>query len=90
MIGVALGLISGYYGGRIDAVIQRVIDTLLAFPYLILATALVGVLGPGLRNIVLALLYKEWVYPCRVVRRCRQPRSRNTWKQPAPWGPAAT
>jgi ABC-type dipeptide/oligopeptide/nickel transport system permease subunit len=68
LIGVALGLISGYYGGRIDAVIQRVIDTLLAFPYLILATALVGVLGPGLRNIVLALLYKEWVYPCRVVR----------------------
>ena len=68
VIGVTLGLISGYYGGKIDAVIQRVIDTLLAFPYLILATALVGVLGPGLRNIVLALLYKEWIYPCRVVR----------------------
>ena len=68
VIGVTLGLVSGYYGGRIDAVIQRVIDTLLAFPYLILATALVGVLGPGLRNIVLALLYKEWIYPCRVVR----------------------
>ncbi|NLA58446.1 MAG: ABC transporter permease [Firmicutes bacterium] len=67
-VGVILGLVSGYYGGRVDAVIQRVIDTLLAFPYLILATALVGVLGPGLRNIVLALLYKEWIYPCRVVR----------------------
>jgi len=67
-IGVVLGLVSGYYGGKIDAVIQRIIDTLLAFPYLVLATALVGVLGPGLRNIVLALLYKEWVYSCRVVR----------------------
>ena len=66
IVGVTLGLISGYFGGK--AVIQRVIDTLLAFPYLILATALVAVLGPGLRNIIIALLYKEWVYPCRVVR----------------------
>ncbi|NLK08642.1 MAG: ABC transporter permease [Firmicutes bacterium] len=68
VLGVTLGLISGYYGGRVDTVIQRVIDTLLAFPYLILATALVGVRGPGLENMLLALLYKEWVYPCRVVR----------------------
>jgi ABC-type dipeptide/oligopeptide/nickel transport system permease subunit/ABC-type glycerol-3-phosphate transport system substrate-binding protein len=68
IVGVILGLISGYFGGKVDAVIQRVIDTLLAFPYLILATALVAVLGPGLRNIIIALLYKEWIYPCRVVR----------------------
>ncbi len=67
-VGVVLGLVSGYYGGNIDAFIQRVIDTILAFPYLILATALVAVMGPGIRNMLLALVYKEWVYPCRVVR----------------------
>ncbi|MGI6037654.1 MAG: ABC transporter permease [Limnochordia bacterium] len=67
-LGVALGLISGYYGGKVDAFIQRVIDTLLAFPYLILALALVAVMGPGLKNMLLALVYKEWIYPCRVVR----------------------
>lgn len=68
VIGVVLGLISGYFGGKVDAIIQRVIDTLLAFPYLILATALVAVMGPGLQNMLLALAYKEWIYPCRVVR----------------------
>jgi ABC-type dipeptide/oligopeptide/nickel transport system permease subunit len=67
-VGTILGLISGYYGGRIDAVIQRIVDTLLSFPYLILATALVAVLGPGLQNMLVALAYKEWIYPCRVVR----------------------
>lgn len=67
-LGTILGLISGYYGGRIDAVIQRIVDTLLSFPYLILATALVAVLGPGLQNMLVALAYKEWIYPCRVVR----------------------
>jgi len=67
-VGVILGLVSGYFGGRVDAFIQRVIDTLLAFPYLILATALVAVLGPGIQNMLLALAYKEWIYSCRIVR----------------------
>ncbi len=67
-LGVVMGLVSGYYGGRVDAVIQRVVDTLLAFPYLVLATALVASLGPGLRNMLLALAFKEWIFPCRVVR----------------------
>lgn len=67
-LGVVMGLISGYYGGKVDAVIQRVVDTLLAFPYLVLATALVASLGPGLRNMLVALAFKEWIFPCRVVR----------------------
>jgi ABC-type dipeptide/oligopeptide/nickel transport system permease subunit len=67
-VGVVAGLVSGYFGGKTDAVIQRVVDTLLAFPYLIFALAIMAVLGPGLQNIILALVYKEWVTPCRVIR----------------------
>ncbi len=66
--GVLAGLVSGYYGGKIDTVIQRIVDTLLAFPYLIFALAIMAVLGPGIQNIILALVYKEWVTPCRVIR----------------------
>jgi ABC-type dipeptide/oligopeptide/nickel transport system permease subunit len=66
--GVIIGLVSGYFGGKTDAIIQRIVDTLLAFPYLIFALAIMSVLGPGLKNIVLALVYKEWVTPCRVIR----------------------
>ena len=67
-VGTFMGLVSGYYGGRVDAVIQRVVDILLSFPYLVLAIGLMAVMGPGFINMVLALVYKEWVTPCRVVR----------------------
>jgi ABC-type dipeptide/oligopeptide/nickel transport system permease subunit len=66
--GVLIGLVSGYFGGKIDAIIQRIVDMILAFPYLIFALAIMSVLGPGLKNIILALVYKEWVTPCRVIR----------------------
>jgi peptide/nickel transport system permease protein len=67
-IGVALGLAAGYLRGWTDIVISRVVDILLGFPYLIFAIALMAMMGPGLQNIILALAYKEWVIPCRVVR----------------------
>jgi len=67
-VGVLMGLVSGYYGGTIDSIIQRVVDILLAFPYLVFAIGLMAVLGRGIINLFLVLLYKEWVTPCRVVR----------------------
>ena len=67
-IGVALGSIAGYFGGRIDEAISRVIDILLAFPGLLLAIALVAVLGPSLVNVVLALSLIGWVGYARLVR----------------------
>src|SRR5919108_5579231 len=54
-IGILLGSIAGYFGGRVDEAISRMIDILLAFPGLLLAIALVAVLGPSLANVVLAL-----------------------------------
>jgi ABC-type dipeptide/oligopeptide/nickel transport system permease subunit len=68
VVGVALGLISGYAGGVVDAAIQRTVDVLLAFPYLVLAIALMGLFGPGFANMVVALACKEWVTSCRIVR----------------------
>ncbi len=67
-IGITMGLISGYFGGLIDTIVQRIVDTLLAFPYLIFALAIMAALGPGFFNLVLALMYKEWVISCRVIR----------------------
>lgn len=68
VVGTVLGLAAGYMRGWIDIGISRVIDILLGFPYLIFAIALMAMMGPGLENIILALVYKEWVVPARVVR----------------------
>ncbi len=67
-IGVGLGTAAGYYGGRVGAVVMRVVDMLLAFPSLILALAVVGTLGPGIRNIMIGLVAIWWVDYARIVR----------------------
>ena len=68
IVGVFLGAIAGYFGGWIDDVISRGIDVLLAFPGILLAIALVAVLGPSLTNVVLALSVIGWVGYARLVR----------------------
>ncbi|MEN8197253.1 MAG: ABC transporter permease [Pseudomonadota bacterium] len=68
VIGILAGLAAGYMRGWTDVVISRLVDILLGFPYLIFAIAMIAMMGPGLQNILLALVYKEWVVPCRVVR----------------------
>jgi peptide/nickel transport system permease protein len=68
VIGVTLGLISGYYGGIIDEIIMRLVDVVLAFPGIILALAVAGALGPGLFNVMLALAIVGWTGLARVVR----------------------
>jgi len=67
-IGTLAGLVAGYLGGIADTLISRLCDILLGFPYLVFAIGLMAMMGPGLHNIVLALVYKEWVFTCRVVR----------------------
>jgi len=68
LIGMTLGSIAGYFGGGIDDLISRVIDILMAFPGILLAIALVAVLGPSLTNVVLALSVIGWVGYARLVR----------------------
>jgi len=66
--GSTLGLLSGYYGGRVDAVIMRIGDLFLAFPYLLLAIAIVAVLGGGLFNVIVVLAIATWVPYARIMR----------------------
>lgn len=68
VIGVTLGSMAGYFGGWTDTIIMRVTDILLAFPGILLAIAMVAVLGPSLNNVVLALATIGWVGYARLVR----------------------
>lgn len=68
VVGMLFGSIAGYFGGRVDDVISRVVDVLMAFPGILLAIALVAVLGPSLTNVVLALSVIGWVGYARLVR----------------------
>jgi peptide/nickel transport system permease protein len=68
ILGVGAGLIAGYYGRGWDATIMRLVDIQLAFPFILLALAIIGVLGPGLRNVILVLGVAGWMVYARVVR----------------------
>lgn len=68
IIGVMLGVIAGYRGGIIDEIIMRSVDVLLAFPGIILALVIAGILGPSLFNVMLALAVVGWTSYARVVR----------------------
>jgi ABC-type dipeptide/oligopeptide/nickel transport system permease subunit len=70
IVGIPLGLISGYYRGKVDFFIQRATDTMLAFPGLLLALALVAVLGVGLKNTVIAIGISMVPLYIRLVRGC--------------------
>jgi peptide/nickel transport system permease protein len=68
LIGVTLGLGAGFYGRGVDAVIMRVVDVFLAFPAILLALALVAVLGTGIASVIVALVLVFWTQYARVVR----------------------
>ena len=67
-VGIAVGAAAGYFGGRVDEILSRAIDILMAFPGLLLAIAMVAVLGPSLFNVVFALSLIGWVGYARLVR----------------------
>lgn len=68
VIGISLGLLSGYYGGRLDDVIMRIADIQLAIPFILLAIAILTALGQGLDKIIITLGISGWVTYGRVVR----------------------
>ncbi|MCI4126791.1 nickel transporter permease [Bacillus haynesii] len=67
-IGVPVGLVSGFFGGRLDRMIMRIVDAVMAFPDYIVAIVLSGLLGPGLMNLILAVVAVKWVGYARLVR----------------------
>ena len=68
VIGVVLGSLAGYFGGRLDEVIMRITDVFLAFPALILAMAIVAAIGPSLRSVMIALIVVSWPSYARLIR----------------------
>jgi peptide/nickel transport system permease protein len=66
--GAALGAVAGYFRGKLDGLLSRAADLLMAFPYLIFAIAVMAFLGPGFQNLILALAFKGWVEFYRLVR----------------------
>lgn len=68
LLGIAIGSVSGYFGGWIDQLLMRSVDILLAFPGLLLAIAFTAVLGPGLNHVILALCLIGWTGYARLVR----------------------
>ncbi len=67
-IGLSLGLLAAYLGGRIDSVIMRIVDIQLAFPSILIALILLALLGQGVGKIVIALVAVQWAYYARTVR----------------------
>jgi peptide/nickel transport system permease protein len=67
-IGVPLGAIAGYYGGYVDEVIMRVVDLLYAFPFIVLAIAVIAILGRGYWELVFALIVVGWLAYARILR----------------------
>ena len=68
ILGTAIGLVSGYFGGRTDAVLMRILEVTVSFPYFVLVIAIVAVLGPGLKSYFISLTVVNWVSYARLVR----------------------
>jgi len=68
VLGTVLGILSGYFGGWVDAVIMRVADMMIAFPGLVLAIAVAGILGASIRNAIIAVAVVSWPKYARLAR----------------------
>jgi peptide/nickel transport system permease protein len=68
LVGGTLGALAGFYRGKVDAIISRFADLLLAFPFLIFALGVMAFMGPGINNLIMALIFKGWVEFFRLVR----------------------
>jgi peptide/nickel transport system permease protein len=67
-VGITLGAVSGYFGGKVDFIIQKLVEVVWAFPPLLLGITIMAFLGQGLFNLILALVAQRWIPYCRVVR----------------------
>ncbi|CAM4400829.1 ABC transporter permease subunit [Paenibacillus alkaliterrae] len=67
-IGTILGIISGFFRGKVDEFIMRICDVMLSFPAEVMILAIVGILGPGLINVVIANIIAKWAWYTRMIR----------------------
>ncbi|MHB9292117.1 nickel transport system permease protein [Hollandina sp. SP2] len=78
-LGITLGMIAGYTGGMLDAVIMRICDVLYGFPSLVLTLVIISFLGPGIFNVVIAQLLLQWLWYARVTRNLAQSEHKRTY-----------
>lgn len=68
LVGVTLGVVSGYFGGHVDSIIMRIGDIFLAYPFMLLTISIIAILGPSLLNLILVLALSDWVTYARTIR----------------------
>ena len=68
LIAIVLGAVSGYFGGKVDMIVQRLVDIVLAFPNLIIILVFIAILGPSIYNVMIAIGLLSWPGPTRLVR----------------------
>jgi len=68
LIGMSMGLLAAYFGGKVDSIIMRVVDLQLGFPAILVALILIAILGKGVDKVVIALVVVQWAYYARTVR----------------------
>ena len=68
LIGTLVGLVAGYFGGWMDALLMRLADIQLAFPFILLAITVIAVIGPGLWKVIMVMALTQWVQYARIVR----------------------
>lgn len=68
MIGVCLGAIAGFYGGKVDNVVMRITDVIMCFPFFVVAIALAAMIGPSMMNLIFIIALLEWTKVARIVR----------------------
>ncbi|MFR3072446.1 MAG: oligopeptide ABC transporter permease [Paeniclostridium sp.] len=68
MIGTILGVLAGYFGGAIDAIIMRIVDIVMCFPFFIVAIALAAIVGPSVVNLIIIIAILSWTDIARIVR----------------------
>ena len=67
-LGVAIGAVAGYFGGKVDNVLMRLVDIIQSFPFLMFALTIVAIRGPSVSNLVFAIVFLSWPVPARLVR----------------------
>src|SRR5690606_7666801 len=67
-LGTVIGLIAGYFKGKIDDILMRMCDIMLSFPGYVMTLAIIGIFGVGLQNILLAFLLMKWSWFARIIR----------------------
>jgi peptide/nickel transport system permease protein len=68
VVGVLVGAVAGYFGGLIDAVIARIVDTMIAFPFMILVIAVIAIVGPGIKGVLIGVPIVAWALYARLAR----------------------